>query len=940
MEAQLTFSEWIHDWWNGFRNKTGGEEVNLVIVEALYSYLKLSGYTVFAASVRAAPADETNRIISSKANELMTILYKGQNITVSSIEDTTIRAFEKSGHPLLSTQSPNARVSYAEIFTGSAGSRLSVAVIDSMIDFRNNYRTITLVPGEFTIKGLTPDQKTMLRTAIRIFFSGQRPDAAGLLPVKLLLTFDAAGKSVTKLFLNDPDAQALIMPSTIADSASTSLKKLGKEPNIFYFSDGRNIVPRNPFTRDIYHIVFRNIKFSELNPFDFSYEIYIKGDGAPTLLSSSTFSNTITQGPSLDTLMQNHINAYNKIEFRKSGSSGCLDTAKDIGDAYIQQIMNDVRAGKSIFQAQKQDGDEKQVKQAKEAAIALPGFIVAYVSQDKQSVLQADMEEEICSIKHYDDFITLRRNNIGMSAEVIAAYAAERDAKYVRDNEELFTKLVDGRMLAALAIFLRAGACGLRLSQPSVIRLLSKKSNDIRSFLEHIQTTLGRLNGEMSARITAFGTAGVAEKAAIIKGGFDQFESVSIPISALVEVGKISAPLDCTKSYPFLDYSPESYINLDAIMKAENASVSRQKTVRVPEDPVIILAAKDGYIEILNQIISGIKDTAISDELKADFTLPDLTANQAAVARYMTVSTTYDETESQAAKVLLKPGRDEALAAGQGATIAMRTALSAYFARINVMTGGAIVQAGGAIYDDPDRIEGLRQIAYDAGLFMHESILKGWPAIITANVGDNGVTTYTLNDPLPTIADIMSYMITTQSTGIDVISNKLSEDLQKCFIDYIGTDATLYNLMILLEPKICDGTGCRITDVHPVRQLPTLGYVNPGSREFISADKEAEANSKVSLWGIMVLAYLNEWFEGREEAKSIFGRLLGYPSKAYLDRFDLTIKRQWDALAGNLEAFFVGVVNGRIRPETINLVAGGARTTRRKRRHGRKTRRS
>ena len=240
-----------------------------------------------------------------------------------------------------------------------------------------------------------------------------------------------------------------------------------------------------------------------------------------------------------------------------------------------------------------------------------------------------------------------------------------------------------------------------------------------------------------------------------------------------------------------------------------------------------------------------------------------------------------------------------------------------------------MIQVGGAIYDS-DLIECLRQIAYDAGIFINESILEGWPDAVRVNLGADGLVTYDINARLPTLAEIIVYMIGKQNT-INFISNKLYEDLTKHFQDYIGQDMTLNKLMILLNPIICEPAGCRIVDIHPIRELSALGYSRAGTREFISPAAEDDANKKVSLWGLIVLAYLNELFEGRSQAKSILGGILGYPPIASINSFDLSIQHQWEALAGNLDALFVGVVRGKMPAEVVNLVAGGARKTRRKR---------
>ena len=747
----LALSELLHDFWGGYRPDGGGEEINNMILETLFR-VHLGGDPGTAAYngwYGTLPVEIKARSLAiiNKAGELMTILYGGRSITKSEVEDKTIYAF-RNMHPKLSPHSPNARLTFDDIFSGEENpanpGKLSTATIDKLIALRDQYESLSFDPGNHTIKGLTESQKVKVRTAYRIFFSGLRDKSVETL--LLILTFDAAGQATTKLFLGDPYVRALVMPSNIADSATSSVKKLGKDPNLFVFLDGEDIYARNPMTRSLFHIVFENRNFSEKNPFDFEYVVKYSNNGGRNWekLCSASFNKNTTQGPSLNTLMENHILAYTRREFRFQGTNGCLDIARQIPTGIHETIATLVRNGFSLFTAAKADGDEKQVKQADKVAklikdgrlcsdgtiievgqscpqgvsIVPPSAIVVVVSLDRQTILQGTLEDDICCIRHQADNLTAHRTKKVMTADELALYVAERDKKYFKENAQFFMNMV-ANLGQILDSFVQNPVRELPGLTQSAIKLLHRRRHsDIGAQLLNIKAIWTTNNGDFeinSRSISALlasenpPTEEINTAAAYIRSRFELFTNSVVSMDGIVAIMNLTGPFDSSKNYPFLNYFPETYKGLDNLMASAIEAANKTRAPRLPEDPMLDLYVSDGYLSTLDDIFSTFKNTTAVDELKAAFKLPggaEVVAARQVVADFMKLVKRRKNAESEVERRPLSDQEARDLPGANAATVGIRDALKGYLSTLNSVALPLLQQGGGGGGGDERNMRG------------------------------------------------------------------------------------------------------------------------------------------------------------------------------------------------------------------------------------------
>jgi len=960
---QFAFSEWIHDWWNGYRNKAGGQEINFIIFEALVRILGKSATINTNEYKTDGLADdalkERLKLISNKTNELMSEFYRqfspNAHITVSTIEDSSIAAFEDAVE-YLSRPSPNAIISYAELF--GYGNDLP----SRMIEKRNEFRSITLDPVDLTVKDLTGDQKLVIRNAIKVFMTGE-PDLTKQGP--FYLTFDAAGKDVTKIFLGDENTYGLIMPANIADSATSSIKKIGKNENYFYFPTAPTSEVNTSLT-DNYTIEFEDKGFSPLTPFAFDY--VIKRDGVE--ISRSSFGDKITQGPSLDTLMTNHILAYKGEEFRHSGSSGCLDIAANFTEESVAGVQADVQLGKSIFQTAKMRGDYDQAKQLREAQKSIEGggtFIL--VSADREEILTRRLHQGE-AILHYGGTFTLYRTDARLDPAAIAAYNAAKSAKFVADNTSLYTAIYDistkiDEFIANLPPYVS--------KVPIVTTLFANRNADITAYLTSIKSIV--LPPKREDPLTE----------ETIKSLFGLFEANGIPISSLIYLSTYKKPeVGAAKKivYPFLKFSLEDYKTLEKQIKAARATMTSTRPVRIPEDFFNHVTQKEGYAETVDTILESFFDMSkVANDTITALKLPTPDKNK------QEIITTFIEKDKEFNKLSIASRTTEIIEAQKklradatAASTDLRTQLSGHFSNINLIAvaGGGSRQRGGA-RPDQEVLDVVLEVLKETSIFVNQRIRDMDPGVITI-ANDNGKKTVSsINGGRKPLIDLINSISPSDAaTHAGDLLNRLNELPEG--------DLSIAYIKLLLNPFNNDANGY-INKGHPIAANKSLGYASKDGAEtpadyFLGniidrpiiqktrsvsklleplqqeysvyydmlpsiSDTKPTGNAKTyrellaegqfseyikavyyaQIDGLITLAILNDLIERNfAENKSL---LFGYIPKLgrNVPRIDITTDGGWGAIPGKLQVLFICVVDGEVPRELVPLLSGGSRKT-------------
>ena len=835
-EKKLAYSEWIHDWWGGFRNKPGGLEVNVMILNALYAATDIPEES-FA---HIADEKDRNREISKAASELMTTLYENRNITVSSVEESTISAFEDTV-PYLSRPCADAVITYDELFDMPTDATRE----ERIRDLRNQFRSITLNPVNYTVKNLTLDQKIIIRKAIKLFMSGD-------LEAGFYLTFDAAGKDITKIFLGDDHTQGLIMPANIADSATSSLKKIGRDENVYFFPPNTMagvsgvISDRNTLTKEDYRIMLVNNSFSPLTPFAFDYVIQHKNPaGVYREISRASFGKKITQGPSLDTLMQNHIDAAadDDRDFRDVYSSGCLDIAPTFTEESVAIVKADVKIGKSIFQSVKMCGDGDQVDEAALAEAALPaGIVIIFITADRQAALTRRLKKK-AAILHYGGTFTLYRTDEGLSAAAIAAYNAEKAKKFVKYNIELFNNIYDtgpSGIITKLVAFKTEFPNIPNARFEHIVReIYNMRITDIHIYLNNIADILSKLPDlpEIDTRDEI--DAHIANET-IIKDTYLLFEQAGIPITTLIYLDKFSIPVAAaaaaaaggaggpgarpavpqTHHYPFLNFSIDDYDTLNSQLRAGKSTMSLTKDVRIPEDFYSHLTQKDGYVSTINLISESFFDKTIAAETFRALDLPPPNAaHQSTIKTFIDDDIEYSKLPTLE-KSTGKPAHNIKRNAANIASNALRTQLSGYFnSRVFAAppAGGYRVQRGGA-RPTADVFTAVLEILKDASNFFNQrNVDIDRDVIIKANAAGKITVTSVKTAAAGRIPFSELVNSISPSDAATVAGNLLTR-----MNELPSGDDTIDFIKLLLNP-VDDETGY-INKAHPLAQEPFFGY--------------------------------------------------------------------------------------------------------------------
>lgn len=969
MDTRITFSEWIHDWWNGYRNRSGGAEINAIILQSLIYYIRQ--LPEYAPSLRQVDGGDD---VGADVNKYMSILYNTHSIVTSQIEAKTIYALENGIHPWLTPQSPLARITFAEVIDANGNGTL----VGKMIEFRNNYYTITFDPGEMNVRTMDLGQRKIILYALRIFVSGL--DAHNII---LLPKFDAAGKDFSKLVKGDEYMSMVHTPAVAADSASTSLIKIGVLPNLYITANPARADLQNIFARPKYGLRLTPTKFNDLNPFGFTYDILYQG----TLMSSSSFGmGTATQGPSLDYLMELFLhthsdpNGRNYLGFQNIIPYNCLNISKDFTAAAYTRVCTDIRTNIPVFPALKQDGDGRQIAEMGDVAEALrnqgiDGFLM-FVSQDRQAVELAKIEifkkenaaRKLVVVQHQPGgALTVTRNDAGMDPAALAAYNAQRRIKYMNDNYSLLQGVVG--LAGKIARFLPAEVIPGNISTRAIQYLYSLKITDIKQQLINIGSIVEQGGaGAAAAVVNAIdqvkAMAVIPDEALVsieneIKRIYSLFEATNISVSILSSLNTLApdTQFNPATSYSFLGYSLNDFIEIDKIVRVESAATTNalNRTPRVPFNPLDILYRKNGFFEMIDDIADSFFNTDTIAFIKSAFILetPE-TAEPIKDAQKRIVGYIEKEKEHKNELTVLKrnyAGLEAARILAINATNYLRTIEKSYFDRIAsagaAVRGGAYLQHGGVM--GTMEFEALEEIFAEAAIFINSYFIAVSEGILVEGEGDNRDYTITHN-PNPESPDkIQKFHAILTMISLSAAATKANELLVKLNASIDGIelsdhDTRVINFMrMLLDPFVAGPigeTGVRTLDViradHIVFQLWALFATTPIEN----------LEDKISIWGLMVFAYLGELVTSRisiERTKSLFGEILGYPNRNTVDGF--TIESKWDIMlidprrhtaaaaaaaataapTGLLVDLFIAMVKGKYAAAGL---LGGARKTR------------
>jgi len=934
---QISESEKGHDWWGGYRNKVGGKEINLMILIDLVRRNRQANTPADAVKARydaayAAPGadrDAIDRALSAEVSAELSTLYGGGRINISSIEDTTVAWFEENVE-YLSRPSPNSQITWEQIRTFADDS-----LLETIIGIRNNFLSISIVPGDLTLDNIGNEAaqelfKAKIRRIIKIFLSGVEG-------AQFLLTFDAAGAFVTDVFFEDQDTRGLITAATVADSAPSTGRKLGRDPNVYYFPPNTTS-RRTQALAPEYTISHENRNFSPLTPFDFDYVITREGEE----ISRSSFSKKFTQGPSLDTLMENHINAYNGKDFRHSGTNGCLDTAANFSGDSVPLVIADVRLSKSIMQAEKIAGDGDQVDQAEQADKHFSDCIVVLVTPDRQAALQRRLRKGR-AILHHGKNINVYRNDMGVDPGILAALKASKAERFVRDNTELFNAMratvaldgsrVPGIIETNITNFL-AGFPKIVYDQvlgisPALI-LFQARVEDMRNYLIMIGTMLSQIPPNQGEAITDVN----------IKTIFDAFLSHNYPVSieTLSAIMSLAPKTEFNRDvdYPFLNYSYNAFITYYKAFIASKIAMERGGDVRSPIDLFQSVTKKDSYLTKLEAIMDSFlyKDNDAYKALVIQLQLPgsaDVLADGSTIGATQLFVNEYLSTPVKAAKA-------EAIRQ----STQLKTALAQYFVRNTpaaAAPAAAVVNQGGGQRGgarlNKDDFDIIFSIIERASLFINDRFIKIVPDLITVTDTD-GEKTVRVNEK-----DNKQALLLTLIQSID--SDEVVEEIMDLALDWdiVNTfnapNDAMQTFTMLFNQYTPTGQLIFGTPLNPYYATGVLIEGHP-----LSTEDPAIIDflmTKADLFALMTLAILHDLVEGNiRNNASIFTQFIGAAPVGVANYFDF--KHSWDnrRIKDIIISIMFGLQRANIPSSIYQLFAGGARTTRRKRnrKHGKR----
>jgi len=279
------------------------------------------------------------------------------------------------------------------------------------------------------------------------------------------ITFDACQDRVEKILEGHERARRAIHPQTIHDAASTTTTQLGIKPTIAVFpinniADGTYRSPYHYFSEEHAETTYRNRSFNLNTLYNFDYIIRYNSGGVNEEIICR-YGDGITQGPSLNYLLELHLTADNSPPASVAHNFTHITTQPrqlQIGNiigtsnpGVAQQIARDTKLTNAkpsaLFLDIKRNGDYDQQKAAKISATMVGGANrrMIFSTGDILSGLKARTDgpegEKINCITQLAGVITLYR--MQNSDAAVAAAAAER-AQYNRTLLQLYRNTLIG----------------------------------------------------------------------------------------------------------------------------------------------------------------------------------------------------------------------------------------------------------------------------------------------------------------------------------------------------------------------------------------------------------------------------------------------------------------------------------------------------------------
>jgi len=405
----LATADTIHDWWKGYRSKTDEDAAN-----AVRAYLWRFLNRTIAPSDTCPPGVSTTLEFT---NYLKTCLAGDprSSITVGDIEDQTINHYENIGE----VPSAYTTLTYSAIAGGAVLPATDV---------------LHIVPDDAgNEKDLDAAQKRIVADFIlRYMFHIPAGTPIGF---NSYFTFDMGMSGVGTIFTDHPNAIRLITPQNVADSADTTIKKMGLQDNVADFIETPgtpNIFTsvRNTFSPS-YELGLQNRAFNAADPYAFSY--FIKGLDAGVDAYSRSFSPSEKEGPPLDYLMKCHLDAAAGQDFRNNPlATTSLSLVTGMPDAMAADIIAKTEGlTEAIFFDIKRDGDQDQVDAAEIANKKLNSVVM--VTGDRLCSLAARLKGQRCIYQYNHALKVYRFQPHAADPAAIEAYmAAQRDAENKR----------------------------------------------------------------------------------------------------------------------------------------------------------------------------------------------------------------------------------------------------------------------------------------------------------------------------------------------------------------------------------------------------------------------------------------------------------------------------------------------------------------------------
>ena len=735
----LAHADNLHDAANGYRNRTPprADEVRA----ALFRTFKRRNRCPLA----------TADIASCLTQQL------GDGVLQSRIEDSTMAWFEMMIN-YLQQPSPNAKATYTEILAMAEG------VQEEALGKRNEYDTFKILPVTGSrVKTYTAAQKEQVTKFILNFLLGT--DVA-----PTYMTFDAAPKTVGKLFAGHPTVCGLIMPQNVGDSASTSFIQLGKEPNlyIFPFTDPADTSvfysKRNVLSQDLLRTFYKDNGFSAKFPFKFSFGIQSVAEPAQSV-SVSYQDGGYKQGPSLDYLIDLMLAAQGGVPFGNiKPTSACLQIGQIIdNNPNINARVRETLGG--IFMDIKREGDQ-DVCDALHSLLILAGFIdegkyVILVTIDRLCSLLARLLGIPC-IYHYGDELTLYKNtqtDRGLTPVQKAEFIAQKENKFIAAYGGLVDAYSDR---AKLLSFLCSFGPHMAEEAGSIDRLRRNRIVDMFNKLKAFYDFLGLPATEATVN------AAIAAKRAAERGALTPAKEKFIRISSFLEtvnaagydtvflsglLPNISPDVQAfnrASDYSFLNYSADDFSDLATAKSKIDGLIGRDKSLRDVENYDRMLAGPEGYNILLKGITSTFFDQGHAEAAFTELQYKPVATAAISDARIIQARQEIAFFEQESVEVAALVGltiaildrkkalrgiRERAIAASTDLRTAFRASMRAVpvvkaqlpIERCPGQGGGAYVQSGGAVV--PQHIERFTEICGKAAQFINSEILKSFPLV-------------------------------------------------------------------------------------------------------------------------------------------------------------------------------------------------------------------